>query len=306
MDKITRTGIYVLSENRTGKCADRTWQVKCGTEFEVTAVDEEKGVFFSDALGGWYPWDVKAELIMPYNTHIKCYVQGNEGEDHYIPLESVSVSAGRVTGEAVKRLEHYEKFFTLEPYELYMLLQRLKKQNDDFKERFKQFAAMRRYGYIVNPTREEMEKLRSEISEGTRVELVEVNDPSAYIPAGTRGTVMNVDSLGNVDVLWDSGTRLKMIYGVDRYKKVGEVPVDKSSPSGIKVRLRSGWLVATAATDSDYPGIDIDYIDDTEDPEALSRPRALFEEPKDGELRLLIWEDSKDEDYTREITFKPE
>ena len=71
----------------------------------------------------------------------------------------------------------------------------------------------------------------------------------------------------------------------------------------IKVKTKGGYLWATEGGDIDYPGIDIEFIADNEDENAVSRPRVLFEYSTDGKLRVLIWDDKDNEDYTREIVF---
>jgi hypothetical protein len=71
----------------------------------------------------------------------------------------------------------------------------------------------------------------------------------------------------------------------------------------IKVKTKNGYLWATDSGDIDYPGIDVEFIADNEDENALSNPRILFEYPTDGKLRVLIWDDKNNEDYTREIIF---
>ena len=71
----------------------------------------------------------------------------------------------------------------------------------------------------------------------------------------------------------------------------------------IKVKTKGGYLWATDSGDIYYPGIDVEFIADNEDKNALSRPRILFEYPTDGKLRVLIWDDKDNEDYTREIVF---
>lgn len=73
----------------------------------------------------------------------------------------------------------------------------------------------------------------------------------------------------------------------------------------IVVRIQGGHLVATEATDPDYPGIDVEFVSDSDNGEYASRPRILFEKSvEDGELRVLIWEDKTSEDYTNEIIFE--
>ena len=53
----------------------------------------------------------------------------------------------------------------------------------------------------------------------------------------------------------------------------------------------------------DYTGIDIEFVADNENENVLSRPRIVFEYPTDGKLRVLIWDDKDNEDYTKEIVF---
>jgi len=71
----------------------------------------------------------------------------------------------------------------------------------------------------------------------------------------------------------------------------------------IKVKVNGGYLVATATPDNMYPGIDIEYIADDDGGEHVSAPRVLFEFPKDGELRALVWTDKDNEDYTHKLGF---
>jgi hypothetical protein len=71
----------------------------------------------------------------------------------------------------------------------------------------------------------------------------------------------------------------------------------------LQIRLPNGYLIATISQDPDYPGIDVEYIDDNEKETDLSRPRVLIEAPveSNGVVRALIWNDPKDEDYTEDI-----
>lgn len=69
------------------------------------------------------------------------------------------------------------------------------------------------------------------------------------------------------------------------------------------VKVEGGVLRATKSQDPNYPGIDVEFIADQEEDNILSRPRVLFEKPVDGSLRVLVWNDSKSEDYSDEIEF---
>lgn len=70
-------------------------------------------------------------------------------------------------------------------------------------------------------TAAEVERLRKQYPTGTRVELVEMDDPQAP-PVGTKGTVYDVDDIGSILVDWDNGSGLNVAFGMDRVRKVEE------------------------------------------------------------------------------------
>ena len=65
-----------------------------------------------------------------------------------------------------------------------------------------------------------VDRLRSKYPERSRVELVEMERYDAP-PIVTLGTVRAVDSYGTLDVNWDTGSNLPILFGVDRVRKVG-------------------------------------------------------------------------------------
>lgn len=67
--------------------------------------------------------------------------------------------------------------------------------------------------------KERVEQLRKRYPEGTKIELVEMDDVQAP-PVGTVGTVQGVDDLGSLLVRWENGSSLSVIDGVDRVKKI--------------------------------------------------------------------------------------
>lgn len=69
------------------------------------------------------------------------------------------------------------------------------------------------------PTRDEVNRLREMYPKGTRVELLEMNDPQAP-PIGTKGTVRYVDDAAGICISWDNGSSLSAIHGVDRIRKI--------------------------------------------------------------------------------------
>ena len=66
-----------------------------------------------------------------------------------------------------------------------------------------------------------IEALRQEFPKGTRVELVQMDDPQAP-PIGTKGTVRGVDDMGSIMVRWDTGSGLSVAYGEDVCRKIDD------------------------------------------------------------------------------------
>lgn len=57
---------------------------------------------------------------------------------------------------------------------------------------------------------------------GTRIELDHMEDPWAPVPAGTRGTVVAVDDLGQLHMQWDNGRTLALVPGEDSFRRLTE------------------------------------------------------------------------------------
>ncbi len=71
------------------------------------------------------------------------------------------------------------------------------------------------------PSRETVEQLRKQYPAGTRIELIEMNDPyNKKLVPGCRGTVQFVDSAGTLQVAWDCGSSLGVVYGEDKVKVI--------------------------------------------------------------------------------------
>ena len=68
---------------------------------------------------------------------------------------------------------------------------------------------------------DEVKRWREQYPVGSRVELLEMDDPQAP-PIGTKGTVKGVDDIGSIMVAWDNGCGLSVAFGVDACRKVVE------------------------------------------------------------------------------------
>lgn len=64
-----------------------------------------------------------------------------------------------------------------------------------------------------------LKQLRESYPKGTRVELVKMDDVQAP-PIGTKGTVVGVDDIGTIHVMWDNGSSLGIVMGEDICRKV--------------------------------------------------------------------------------------
>lgn len=68
----------------------------------------------------------------------------------------------------------------------------------------------------------ELKRHRGEYPNGTRVELLQMDDPQAP-PVGTRGTVYGVDDTSSLLVRWDNGSGLNVVFdGGDQMRKAGD------------------------------------------------------------------------------------
>ncbi len=68
-----------------------------------------------------------------------------------------------------------------------------------------------------------LEQLREQYPEGTRVELIYMDDPfNRKLVPGCRGTVKHVDDMGTIHVSWDCGSGLGLVPGEDEFRKVVE------------------------------------------------------------------------------------
>lgn len=67
----------------------------------------------------------------------------------------------------------------------------------------------------------QLKTLREQYPDGTRVELLQMDDIQAP-PLGTKGTVYGIDDTGSLLVRWDNGSGLSVIFGEDVVRKIGD------------------------------------------------------------------------------------
>lgn len=69
------------------------------------------------------------------------------------------------------------------------------------------------------PSEAEVAALRALYPKGTRIELVYMGDVFAVEP-GTKGTVVMVDDIGQIQMHWDNGRGLALVPGTDCFVKI--------------------------------------------------------------------------------------
>ena len=68
-------------------------------------------------------------------------------------------------------------------------------------------------------SRDQLQRLREAYPKGSRVELVQMDDPQAP-PIGTHGTVIGVDDIGSIMGEWDNGCGLSVAWGADHCRRI--------------------------------------------------------------------------------------
>lgn len=66
---------------------------------------------------------------------------------------------------------------------------------------------------MIHDERARAARTRLNYPPGTRLELVSMSDPYAPVPSGTRGSVVQVDSIGTIHMQWDNGQGLGSVVG---------------------------------------------------------------------------------------------
>ncbi|HPE95893.1 MAG TPA: DUF4314 domain-containing protein [Bacillota bacterium] len=84
-----------------------------------------------------------------------------------------------------------------------------------------QFEAERRFA----------ERMKNNYPVGTRIELINMNDPYSPVEPGTRGTVAYVDDIGQIGMKWDNGRSLSLIPGEDSFRKLTQEEIDEETES---------------------------------------------------------------------------
>jgi hypothetical protein len=71
----------------------------------------------------------------------------------------------------------------------------------------------------------------------------------------------------------------------------------------LSIVVEGGKIIAVKSMDSNYPGIDVEFIPEVIDETIKSNPRVLLEKPKGENCRVYVWGDKNNEDFTFKTTF---
>jgi len=73
------------------------------------------------------------------------------------------------------------------------------------------------------PSKETVMALRKQYPKGTRVILVHTNDSHTKLRPGDLGIVDFIDDAGSIFCIWDNGSTLGVVFGVDEIQILGSV-----------------------------------------------------------------------------------
>lgn len=64
------------------------------------------------------------------------------------------------------------------------------------------------------------QRMKENYLPGTRIMLLNMDDPYAPIPSGTKGTVVHVDDAAQIHMRWDNGRTLALVPDEDSFRKL--------------------------------------------------------------------------------------
>lgn len=71
------------------------------------------------------------------------------------------------------------------------------------------------------------ERYKQSYLPGTRVMLLNMNDPYSPVESGMRGTVQGVDDAGQILMKWDNGRSLSLIPSEDSFRRLTEEEINQ-------------------------------------------------------------------------------
>ena len=70
----------------------------------------------------------------------------------------------------------------------------------------------------IIPTSNQLKLLREQYPSGTIIELITIVDEYSNLKKGTRGTITAIDDIGQIHILWETGSTLALLPEIDTFK----------------------------------------------------------------------------------------
>ena len=90
-------------------------------------------------------------------------------------------------------------------------------------------------------TKNQVAALREQYPVGSRIRLIQMNDPYHPVPPGTKGTLVAIDDLGTFHVNWDNGRGLGLVPGEDQFEVTPLETLKLYMPLSARIHERSEW-----------------------------------------------------------------
>ena len=143
------------------------------------------------------------------------------------------------------------------------------------------------------PKPRQIQSLKERYPPGTRVELIDMDDPYAKIPPGTKGTVIAVDDIGTVHCQFDNGSSLGLLHGIDSFKRIEPEPKAKDKPSKTPKKKRGYQGVSRRPYEQQHRACSQNAQDADERPQDMAsdhrRPYACRVEKAAGGKQGVSW-----------------
>ena len=137
-------------------------------------------------------------------------------------------------------------------------------------------------------TKSQVAALREQYPAGSRIRLIQMNDPYHPVPPGAEGTLAAIDDLGTFHVSWDNGRGLGLVPGEDQFEVTPLETLKLYMPLNAVTYEEAEWA------DLDQGGIQLDGRDLLSHKEAINQALRDNDLPAEKTRGLMHWHDEKD------------
>ena len=137
-------------------------------------------------------------------------------------------------------------------------------------------------------TKSQVADLREQYPAGSRIRLIQMNDPYHPVPPGTKGTLVAIDDLGTFHVNWDNGRGLGLVPGEDQFEVTPLETLKLYMPLSARIHERSEW------GELDDWGTEMDSRDLLPYESQINRAMRDNDLPAEKTRGLMHWYEDKD------------